>query len=896
MKPLHLEMNAFGPFAGHTVVPFEMLGAQGVYLITGRTGSGKTTIFDAISFALYGEASGGSERRDTKNIHSDFVPDSQKLLVQLKFEHQGECYIAERSGSLKRDDDGRRRMNPKALLLRGSDGEILADTPTAVTKAVTEMLGLNRGQFAQTVMIAQGDFQKIIGAKSEDRKKLFQNLFHTGIYEQFEQKLRERSQAFDREDALLKSNVLNALQRCRFDDAHRPEQPAEVGAAQPYLDALRAQIAESTQLLAGESETLNQARAENDALIRTIEEQRTLGAQIAELSAKRETLQQLEAKKPEMRQILGSLKQAQRAQQVAKDEALLERTTAGLQRQLTEQAQLAKRLTLLETQLGRTRSRMETARKQAEPLPTLRQEKTDLERALPLLGEKQRKEAELSQAVTRYSRLEREAERAAQTHSAMMEAFFRGQAGLMAEHLTDGQPCPVCGAMHHPSPAVRAAGTPSEADCTHAQRARDKAQQEAAKQREACAVLKAEADAMQKDPRIAGQTEEALRARVTALDEQIRSLERELTAAEQAFRQEEGEFTRASGQMENLGQSIENLRNEQTTRQKAFEAALETQGFENREAYRNAILPAEIQHSREQMLRDFQTEYGTVKNAVQELTEKTAGRTAQPTAPLETRLAGLRSRIGDLDTRCRALHASLEQNRATEAELAALIRNMDTLRQKWGTVAEMYRTVSGQMGSGQAKLRLETYVQQHYFRQVIHRANERLTLLTDSQFALRCRATAENLRSQSGLDLEVWDRSTGQWRDVSTLSGGETFLASLSMALGLSDVVQESSGGIQLDAMFIDEGFGTLDDETLRLAVSLLGKLADGKRLIGVISHVETLRTRIDQQVHVRKSADGSRIELLGTSAALQEPEWLSEQFPVLTRPDGRRRRRNTGD
>ena len=174
---------------------------------------------------------------------------------------------------------------------------------------------------------------------------------------------------------------------------------------------------------------------------------------------------------------------------------------------------------------------------------------------------------------------------------------------------------------------------------------------------------------------------------------------------------------------------------------------------------------------------------------------------------------------------------------------------------------DVYRTVSGQQ-SQRAKLSLETYIQQYYFQEVVAAANLRLTALSGGVYRLRCKPAVRDLRAQSGLDLDVLDANTGLWRDVSTLSGGESFLASLALALGLSDIVQAMSGGVRLDAMFIDEGFGTLDEAALDQALQLLDKLAGGERLVGIISHVGALKQRIDRKILVEKTATGSSLRL----------------------------------
>ena len=204
----------------------------------------------------------------------------------------------------------------------------------------------------------------------------------------------------------------------------------------------------------------------------------------------------------------------------------------------------------------------------------------------------------------------------------------------------------------------------------------------------------------------------------------------------------------------------------------------------------------------------------------------------------------------------------LSRNEDAQHDLREALRRKERRREYWAVVTDLYRAMSGQL-SQTVKISFETYVQQYYFKQVIAAANKRLSLLTDGLFTLRCKQEARNLVSQSGLDLDVLDRSTGLWRDVSTLSGGESFLASMALALGLSDVVQAQSGGIRLDSMFIDEGFGSLDEESLNQAVDMLASLSGGGRSIGIISHVPELAEKISNQIRVHKTNAGSSLEVV---------------------------------
>ncbi|MBR1555969.1 MAG: hypothetical protein IJ644_11350, partial [Oscillospiraceae bacterium] len=370
----------------------------------------------------------------------------------------------------------------------------------------------------------------------------------------------------------------------------------------------------------------------------------------------------------------------------------------------------------------------------------------------------------------------------------------------------------------------------------------------------------AELDAIRQNPVLQSVQEDTLVQNLTECRTRIQNLENSLTHARQICQKQENLCAGLSAGLEQLRNDAELLIQKIHAQETAFQEALAQNGFPDENAYHSAVLENHIITRLESEVQNSRAEYVSLRDAVQELKEKTAGKQPVQLENLHQARDRKEQEFQQTEETLRELDKHQHQNRRTETALRECLHQMEDIREDWMLYSDLYRTVSGQKGSGQAKLQLETYVQQYYFRRVVNRANQRLSMLTGDKFVLRCGETASNLRSQSGLGLEVLDNSTGQWREVSTLSGGESFLTSLSLALGLSDTVQESSGGMELDAMFIDEGFGTLDEQSLHQAVALLGKLADGQRLIGVISHVEMLKNRIDSQIQVVKESDGSRI------------------------------------
>ncbi len=873
MKPIKLTMSAFGPYAGETTVDFAALGEDGLFLITGDTGAGKTTVFDAISFALYGEPSGGTERRSARSFRSDYAAADTETYVELTFSHRGKGYRVRRNPEYERPKlrgDGVTKQTASAELTCLADGEVITRID-AVNRYLLELVGLNRDQFAQTVMIAQGDFLKILQAKSDERKKLFQKIFRTTLFDALQRKLKEMNRGCEEQLRTIEHSVTLAAARLEvapaFPDAAAVEQYRQES---KYAGQLLPFIKELTQWDTARRDALIQERTAEEERIeqlsRQLAEGKALNQELHLLAQWQQQLEQLLLQEATMQQQSVRLERGHRAVAVQKDEALRDHSLAQSERTRQQLQDTKQQLERLNTPWEALKQAFTQLEEQERTVPDLRRQAEKLEQAADACKR-------LEQLTRQLSRQREEAERCLQSsrhsdqhYAQIKERFYRSQSGLLATQLEEGQPCPVCGAVEHPAPAQLPQQSATKEELEQAEQAR--VQSEQALQAAAGCVVATEA-------RLAGVQAELSQLQTEERDsqqllQQSKALFRQAEEQEKHCRKVRQEHQIMQLQRESLRAACKQYEErltelaEQTARlESAYAQSLQKNGFASTEEYKAARLERQEMAQLEDTLRTYRETLRSVRDRVDESQSRLAGKQAVDLDAVSALLQQAQQRRGTLLQEETAVNRRLAVNDSALRELEKCIAEKAELGQHWSTVNELYRNLSGQV-SQRVKFSFETYVQQYYFKQVIAAANKRLTVLTGGMFVLRCKEEAKNMRSQVGLDLDVLDRGTGLWRDVSTLSGGESFMASLALALGLSDVVQERSGGIRLEAMFIDEGFGTLDENALHQAMELLTRLADGKRLIGVISHVPELKERIERQIVVKKRLTGSELTVEG--------------------------------
>lgn len=878
MKPIQLVLSAFGPYVERTVIDFSALGEEGLFLIAGDTGAGKTTIFDAISFALYGEASGGKEKRKSKSFHSDYVSDQTETYVELTFRHRGETWWIRRNleyqRPAKKKKDGMETTTQQAAdaQMRNEDTgeEILRKED--VNRRVRELLGLTQDQFAQTVMIAQGDFLKILTASSDDRKKLFRDLFHTNLYVDLQSRLQEKNRACADEQKALEQVILSAEGKIdpEAEFAEREILLSYCGQIQ-HTDALCALLA---RLIEQEKAAQEQARTQKKeaadqigALIAAVTEGERVNRDFADWESKRARLAALTAGQGEIDAQRAALAAARRAQQLETDEALMRRTRRDMDAQRAALSEAQAALEQAEKALPEAETRMKEAESRSGEIHALLAQAKQMEDCLPVLGEVERLKAALDTQKRELQRLTEDSSRAQAAYTAAQNSYYLSQAGLLARELKAGQPCPVCGSTAHPCPAQITPETVTRQALEQAAQRREtaeKAQGDAATRLAANQAALDERENRLRALKIgADETRQRLAARIDAAHQAAADRQRAIDEARSAYQALDKRKTAAQSAVDAAQKRLAALEKDLRAQTEAFEQKRAAHGFEDEASYRLAKRTnAEIERL-DLEIRNYDEQKRTLAAQTHELEDKLSGRQKTDLTALQNRRAAALDRQVKAENAEKAMVRKLTLHESADQEIRQANAAIQKKRGRWQIIQELYTCCAGiAAGNPRAKLTFEAYVQQYYFRFVVAAANKRLTRLTDGMFTLRVMREAANRVSQSGLDLEVLDRSTGQARDVSTLSGGESFLASLALALGLSDAVQSQSGQIRMDAMFIDEGFGSLDENALRSSIDVLLELADGKRLIGIISHVQELEERIDKQIVVTKTPNGSTVRM----------------------------------
>lgn len=932
MRPLNLEISAFGPYAGRVVLDMTRLPENGLYLICGDTGAGKTTIFDAISFALFGEASG--ENRKPDSLRSQYAAAEQPTYVKMDFLYRGEVYHIERNPRYMRAKlrgDGFAEEKPNAVLERPDGVQISGVMP--VTRAVEQLLGLERDQFARIAMIAQGDFMKLLLADTQERVKILRRLFATEKFACLQERLSEETRrakaAYDEGLRALVQGV-GALQLPKDDEAPTLNRlAAEFVAAGGSVDiaellaAIDEQNAQDGQkareLAAGakaEDEKLGAVLgrlglAKQAELDRAEQHQREneIERLLANEQRAQQNVQAQEALMPEQRQAADRANElaAQRPfyQEYAK--ALVAFNTAdrelkdkeqGQRIKLGSQGELMKNLTKTEEELAPLADVDEQKHKVDMGLEKLRQDIESLADRKQEAGEQQQRYDEWQQLRRDFVQENKLYEEAKRRYNQAEVAYFAAQAGHLAKKLRPGEACPVCGSCEHPAPAKVQEGAVDKQELdrldNERQNLRDKAtglveQGKLAAQHfnEGVAKLAAALGAG-----LPGNADE--QSRVAWLNEMVRQLgEKLVTAKEQQKQQEQ--------QQKRLGQAVTMRDSLQRKREQLNDAlrqlAVDLQGMAvDVAAAENQLKNAQIRaaEARERLqFADIQELEQAIKQAQKRADELAAAKAAadEALADVRQKLAVAQSAKDALEKRLQSAPAdSAEALQAAESELKAgrdamqaesvrlqnrcnqnkqQLKRLMEARAGEQEAAERYGWLKGLAdvanGANDDRLPFETYIQQTYFDQIIDMANLRFGGMTDGQYELVRRREVGDMRAKSGLELDVIDHLNGSERSVKTLSGGEAFKASLSLALGLADVIQANAGGIRLDTMFVDEGFGSLDERSLGQAIRILAELSGGGRLVGIISHVGELKDRIDSQIVVTKNREqGSSAVVVG--------------------------------
>lgn len=871
MRPVSLTVSAFGPYAGREYIDFTVFDRDGVFLITGDTGAGKTTVFDAISFALYGEASGGKGRRDSRSFRSDYASAKVPTFVEFVFSHRDKLYRITRNPSYFRPGFKTEKAAGATLEYLSDDGLTVLDTvngPEAVKSRVEELLILSRDQFAQTVMIAQGDFMKILNASSDERKKLFQKLFSTEACAQLQYLLKEKDSNATAAISTLDERIRAALSQIQPGGFPGKEEllrsKDDIKDLSRILELTEEMVRYDRDIIETAGNVFETARKASDDAIARFEAGKALTEKFAEYDECSKILNALNTKKDEISLLCAELDAARSAQRAASCEAVRLRASASREAAERSVRDLEERIEKASALLGPSKEKKEQAEIDLTEAKESLHRADMLESVLPQLIQLHRDMPKLTTAEQSQAKAYEQSRAADERYVFLKESYYRGQSALLARELIDGIPCPVCGSLTHPSPAVSDVAPVSKEDLDAADARRAQKQQVLNEADKHVAELKAAigtaAAALSEAGISADLSPDSAKSEIQGLRAHAKDAEKAAEEAGKEYDRLEHELFACGRELETAHKVLEDAAGEESAALSAFAEMITSLGFPDAAAYGKAKRSKEQTDALDESIRRYREDRHAAEVRHASLTESLADRERPDLVGLAANAEELKSKARESSDILVGHRAALKANSTVLTCLSHLRKDREKAREHAAVVHDMYLTVSGRL-SGEAKLSFESYVQQYYFKQVILAANIRLKELTDGTFTLRCREEAKNKVSQAGLDLEVFDRATGKWRDVSTLSGGESFLASMALALGLSDMAQARSGGIRLEAMFIDEGFGSLSENALNQAIDLLNGLADGKRLIGVISHVSELKSRIPNKLIVRKTPLGSNIE-----------------------------------
>ena len=1025
MKPLKLTMSAFGPYACETVVDFEKY-QNGLYIITGDTGAGKTTVFDAVTFALYGRAS--ADRRENTMLRSDFAPKNVKTFVELEFLYRNEVYKIYRNPSYKRE--GLATAEPARAELTYPDGKIRSGVKE-VNSAVIEILGIDCGQFTQIVLLAQGDFLKLLLAGTEERGRIFRNIFDTDFYRAFQEKLKavcsEERNTYEKIkteiDSAMCGAVIDGEREYTYAEFEEFSEKLEetIKNDGELIEAYRQKETELRRESESLSDRISTAKKNNELIALLKDEKEAMDCLVkrdGEIARKKEVLalaeavctellpayRQLNERRDSIKRIeeliceneelvsgradkCEELKQAYEEELVKEDErnAVKDRIN-NLKNELerwSEIQEINEYIQNEEKQLDTTVTEMSEIEKELEKtnkriivldneIDELKTAELDKEIACHEYEEISKKHQRLNELLedfkicgeyrddynvltAQYIELEQRYNEKNSEYSVSYNLFLREQAGIIAETLADGEMCPVCGSCEHPKPALKSDCAPTREQLEELKAETEKIEAMVRETAEKAGQKNSGYEQLEGKIQTSiyeisgkrGDTQKLLGDLINSADREVRAAEEGIKKAEECLENRtrfEAERSELSKILTELSEQFNVLSDEKS------KFIAEINGAEKQISVLKKLADCESKVEAEALLQSVQSRYTDLIK----LLEKTQAEYEKCKSVIDNAKAviksnkqllkaelckladdesntaelmkkygiseesdidklaldneertNLKEEIGEYENqltaqieRIKVLENSIGQNQQTDTdELAERKNEIDTQAdsiaekadefksrlilnrraysraqelyaqigergKRYGMILHLSQTASGEL-AGRQKIAFEQYIQSAYFKMILDEANKRFTYMTNGRFELMRRDVSENIKSRAGLEIDVFDNYTGKPRDIKSLSGGESFKASLCMALGLSEVIQRNSGGIRPEAVFIDEGFGVLDDESLEQAVEVLSSLSESNHMVGIISHLSELKDRIDKKIVIHRAKTGSTVELI---------------------------------
>lgn len=868
MKPLKLTMRAFGPYAGETVIDFEKLQGRHLFLICGPTGAGKTTILDAMCYALYGKTSGD---RTGEKMRSDYADSSERTEVIFDFMLGDKTYRATRSPAQmvdKKRGSGQTLAAMQASLSELEDGKEINTLRTGIEEAAGKLIGLNADQFCQVILLPQGDFRKLLVAKADEREAILKQLFKTQRFSEFKDRLKDRLDAKVREKMEKQTREDQILSSSGATDEKQLSQMVEEAGKElkEAQDIVKSREKESNEFrevyqketaLMGHFTELEKALKQDAALKNEEGRMKEMEASLSLIRSARELA-------PYFDQLDGITREGrQEAQKLKTAKADME-TYARLNETLEKRIQ----------ELDAMKEKREEERKTALKMQDLVPKAKLYGAAVQALKNAQNA---LSRAEEETKRLQASAEAARKARDAQKEkadavrkSYIDGQAFLLAEGLEDGVPCPVCGAIHHPAPARGGDHVAKAEDVERAQKEYERASaaydraNDAKEKHSTGAYAKAVSDHAKADAQMktlkeipeAYRDPKFLEMESTRLLAGIRKWERDKETAAAQLRKAAVGLSASEAACRNAEERREELVKKYRETESVLKEASDKAGFQSLDECKEWYKKKDTEESVRKTLEQYRADRKSTEERIKAEEQETAGKERPDMLALNEKSKALQDQLKKASERAAALKERTETLQKAVSDARAIEKELEDLRKEEGLIRGLYDLTSGK----KTRITLERYVLGTLLDDVANAANLRLLSMSRRRYSLH-RMTDESGLGKGGLSLEVSDSFTGRSRPANTLSGGETFLASLSLALGLADVVQSRQGGVRLDTMFIDEGFGTLDPDSLNSAMNTLIDLQNTGRMVGIISHVPELEERIDARLRITPAEKGSKAE-----------------------------------
>lgn len=872
MKPIELTLCGWGPYKNkQQPIDFTELKSRGLFLITGATGAGKTTIFDAVTYALYGDMSG--KTREKNSVRSDFADSSTPTYVELLMEHEGKRYHIRRNPEYLRPkkrktgltDMTKEKENAVLTLPDGSHIEGSSE----VTKKIQELLRLDLNQFRQLSMIAQGEFTRLLTAQSSEKSRIFRELFDTELYDRIAGIFKQRSAGLYKQVMEYRSRMEEDVEQFVPLENLKENWQALINKENYYyqeiLDFLKENKKEYQSRQRQLEEKVSQADAEAEKLAMLVKEGEQTLSFLETLGREQENREKLKEREPFILQKEEKLARAEKALQVKDCEKTLEN-------HIRQQEKLVRKLETVNAETESLKKKKEETSvfyQNADVLILAYEKEEKAEEIKTQL--KQREEAftkqqkELRGLQEQYLQTEAQEELLRDDYENAQKAYRHGIAGILARDLTAGIACPVCGSLDHPHKAVPENSVPAEAEVEKKKLLFEEKRNELTVIHGKTAACKERGEGLSKE---IAQHQERLFAYEKEWEQQERFVREYVRAnSKQVFMNEKKAYETLLVSLSEKEKSKAELEKEYREASENIEAARDSfdrcrvsGGFQTPEDYKAAFLAEEEMTELREQIQKYRQDCHACEHLIAHLEKELSGRKHRNMEELKEKLVKAKEQKKEAYEELDSLKQGITDMARLSESLKEKLERSGKLSEQYGLWKDLDDAANG---NNRKRLVFEQYVLTAYFEEILKAANLRLKVMTGGRYMLRRMETVGDGRSKDNLEIEVLDYYTGKYRSVKTLSGGETFKVSLSLALGMSDMVQALSGGIRVDALFIDEGFGSLDSESLEQACEALNSLVEKDRLIGIISHVPELAEKIENQIRVRKTSAGSTIEVM---------------------------------